>query len=410
MARQHRNARIQTRDARAKLGPSKEPYWHEVERGRSIGYYRGRSGGSWWLREYIAGTYRKRRLGRADDVNDADGVSVLSFKDAVRLALSDDRSTQVSDRHYTVDDALADYFELRKVTSPSGSLDRDRVAANAWIVPNAGPKRPKQPDDEKRLQPIRASLHGQSITSLTPSDLRRWRNSLVPPISDPEQKRRSQATANRVWTILRAALNQAFENEKVASDHAWRRIKPFKNVDRPQTRFLKADECRNLINAAPPDFRQLVRGCLFTGLRLGELLALQAHDFDEDHITVRHSKTATSRRVPLNAEGTAFFQSVIAEKAQTDPVFVTQDGTPWTKIRVSRAMRNACADAQIEPPLEFRQLRTTYGSLLLNADAPLSTISELLGHKDTRMTRRHYAHLLSEKLKETVDTKLPHFG
>ena len=64
---------------------------------------------------------------------------------------------------------------------------------------------------------------------------------------------------------------------------------------------------------------------------------------------------------------------------------------------------------KISPPIQFRQLRTTYGSLLLNADAPLSTISELLGHKDTRMTRRHYAHLLWDKLKETVDERLPTF-
>jgi integrase len=44
-----------------------------------------------------------------------------------------------------------------------------------------------------------------------------------------------------------------------------------------------------------------------------------------------------------------------------------------------------------------------------NADASLNTISELLGHKDTRMTRRHYAHLLWDKLKETVDERLPKF-
>jgi integrase len=65
--------------------------------------------------------------------------------------------------------------------------------------------------------------------------------------------------------------------------------------------------------------------------------------------------------------------------------------------------------AKIDPPIQFRQLRTTYGSLLLNADAPLNTISELLGHRDTRMTRRHYAHLLWDKLKETVDERLPTF-
>ena len=72
-------------------------------------------------------------------------------------------------------------------------------------------------------------------------------------------------------------------------------------------------------------------------------------------------------------------------------------------MQVSRAMRRACAKAQVVPPIEFRQLRRTYESLLFNAEAPLSTISELLGHKDTRMTRQHYAHLLSETLKDSAE-------
>ena len=56
-------------------------------------------------------------------------------------------------------------------------------------------------------------------------------------------------------------------------------------------------------------------GCLFTGLRLGELLALTAADVGEDHVTVRHSKTGKSRRVPLNAEGTEFFRALVNGKS-----------------------------------------------------------------------------------------------
>lgn len=126
-------------------------------------------------------------------------------------------------------------------------------------------------------------------------------------------------------------------------------------------------------------------------------------------MTIRHGKTGLARRVPVNNEGASFFEDMVAERSPGDIVFIQTDGTPWAPMRVSRGLRLACKNAKIEPPIQFRQLRTTYGSLLLNADAPLSTISELLGHKDTRMTRRHYAHLLSEKLKETVDAKLPSF-
>lgn len=105
-------------------------------------------------------------------MNAADGISVLSFKDAVRLALSDDRATQPSSRHYTVDDALDDYFESRRACSPPASLDRDRVAANAWIVPLPDDKQSSGPAAEPRLSRLRASLHGRRIASLTANDLR----------------------------------------------------------------------------------------------------------------------------------------------------------------------------------------------------------------------------------------------
>jgi hypothetical protein len=45
---------------------------------------------------------------------------------------------------------------------------------------------------------------------------------------DKDSERRRQASANRVFTILKAALNHAFHDGKVPSDIAWRTVKPFK--------------------------------------------------------------------------------------------------------------------------------------------------------------------------------------
>jgi integrase len=145
-------------------------------------------------------------------------------------------------------------------------------------------------------------------------------------------------------------------------------------------------------------------------MRLGELLALTVATIGPDHVSVLYSKTGGSRRIPLNPEGARLFQALADGRSAKDPVLTQATGTRWTGMQVSRALRRACERANIDPPIQFRQLRTTYGSLLLNADAPLSTISELLGHKDTRMTRRHYAHLMWDKLKETVDERLPAFA
>jgi integrase len=415
MSRQHHSVRLQTRDARLKLPLRHDPYWYEVERGRSIGYHRGRRGGTWRLREFIEGAYRNRTLGRADDRNDADGTGILSFNDVIRLVLkSPDQSGEGlagSGRIHldvTVEDALKDYLDARKVRCSADDLKKDRICIEALIVPSpAGRRRGELSDEERRR--FKYSLRGKLVGELTTEDLRRWRDSRVPHTDDREIRRRSQATANKLWSLLRAALNLAYQNEKTPSDQAWRRITPFKNVDRPQTRFLGVDECRRLVDAAEPYFRQLIRASLLTGMRLGELVRLTVGDVGPDYLTVHHSKSGASRRIPLKVEGVRLFRTAIDGKPHDARVLAQVNGAAWTPMRVSRALRQTCQEAKIAPPIQFRQLRTTYGSLLLNADASLNTISELLGHKDTRMTRRHYAHLLWDKLKETVDERLPKF-
>src|SRR5712671_8237976 len=66
---------------------------------------------------------------------------------------------------------------------------------------------------------------------------------------DVEAVRRRRATANRVLTFLKAALNHAWRNGMVPSDDAWRRVKPFRSVDAPVIRYLSHDEITRLLNA-----------------------------------------------------------------------------------------------------------------------------------------------------------------
>src|SRR5215831_7669942 len=93
MPRQIRDVRLQTREARLKLAPAKEPYWREVRRGLHVGYYKGRETGTWWLREIREGRRAKRRVGLADDHVPADGMSVYSFEQVLKVALGEERPT-----------------------------------------------------------------------------------------------------------------------------------------------------------------------------------------------------------------------------------------------------------------------------------------------------------------------------
>jgi len=91
--------------------------------------------------------------------------------------------------------------------------------------------------------------------------------------NDQDGRRKRKASANRALSILKAALNLAYQDERVLSDESWRRVKPFSRVDEAKVRYLNNDESRRLINACDPDFRLLVQAALLTGCRYGELTA-----------------------------------------------------------------------------------------------------------------------------------------
>ncbi len=216
-----------------------------------------------------------------------------------------------------------------------------------------------------------------------------------------DAKRSRKSTANRILTVLKAILNKAFEDGLAPDDKEWRKVKPFKQVDEPIVRFLTVAESTRLINSCRKDFRLLVQAALLTGCRYGELTRILANHVNLEtglvYITAE-AKSTKGRHVPLSEEGLVFFEEQAIGKSDQENVFTRKDGNPWKKNHQSRLMIAACDQAKIDPPIGFHELRHTYASLLAQAGADLLTISKLLGHADTRITSRHYAHLCDKPL------------
>jgi integrase len=73
-------------------------------------------------------------------------------------------------------------------------------------------------------------------------------------------------------------------------------------------------------------------------------------------------------------------------------------------------MLDACRHAKIKPAVSFHILRHTHGSMLAMRGVPLGVIAEQLGHSDTRMTEKHYAHLAPSFVAETIRARFPTLG
>jgi integrase len=149
-------------------------------------------------------------------------------------------------------------------------------------------------------------------------------------------------------------------------------------------------------------------------------------DFDPQAgtATVGRSKGGKPRHVALTDEGRAFFTRMTPGKAGQARIFersvvvrqATRDApaetarVPWGKSHQFRFMREACAAAKITPPVSFHELRHTYGSRLAMRGVPMAVVAAQLGHADTRMTERHYAHLAPNYVADTVRASFGDLG
>ena len=412
MSRQIRDAALETRSARSRLKAQHKPYYRLIESGLHLGYRKpvGGGPGSWPVRRADgAGGYSVQNLRTpsgelilADDYEDPDGARVMSYAQAQRAALKPRTAAQA--KPYTVADALDAYFRfLRNDGRASHSVYDAERRSQAFIRPELGPVQ---------------------LSALTTERLRQWRDALA--IAAPrlrtrageEQKhgaaavtedarRKRRASTNRTWTILVAALNHAFRDGKVESDHPWRKIQPFRSVDSPRSRYLSLDECQRLINASAPDFRPLVQAALHTGCRYGELCALTVADFNVDvgTISIRRSKSGKARHVSLTDEGRGFFERLTAGRAGAEPMLGR-----WSASSQLRPMAAAVMRARIEPRITFHGLRHTYASHCAMAGVPLLVLAKNLGHADARMVEKVYAHLAPSYAADAIRAGVPKFG
>lgn len=445
MARTKRSAKLDTRNARLKANVMAGKMHQEpLAPGQYLAYRRPEKGGagSWFARWHREGKILQTRLGTADDFQEADEKSVLSyaqaqsrahtwFKTQEHQAIQGDESLP-EDGPLTVARALDRYF-ARNESQGGKSVKDMRQRAELWIKPTLGPieigkltrgnvegwhqsiaeserqKRPKQ-EAENPKRPRKAK---EDSTKKAPEEK-------SPPNED--DKRRRKATANRVLAILKAALTCArVQGWVICSGDAWELVKPFRAVEEPRQNYLTPEEQQRLLNAIQDaDFRILVAGALATGCRYGELCRMKVEDFDPSgagSVLVRIAKSGKPRRVLLTQEGRAFFQCLTAGHAPGELIFQHQafDGRDWKGERVQREwkrseqqrpMREACIAACL-PVMGFHQLRHSYASALVAAGMPLALVAKLTGHADTRMLERHYAHLAPSDLSRALEAMAP---
>ena len=163
----------------------------------------------------------------------------------------------------------------------------------------------------------------------------------------------------------------------------------------------------------------IVSLALATGLRRGELLALEWSDIDLDRgvlrversveetkagLRVKPPKTKRGRRnIGLPADTVAMLREhrkaqmelrlALGQGGQPVLVFSTIEGGHLKPNGISRSWRQTCKARKL-PRVQFHALRHTHASTLIRAGVDVLTISRRLGHSSASMTLDVYGHLM----------------
>ena len=166
----------------------------------------------------------------------------------------------------------------------------------------------------------------------------------------------------------------------------------------------------------PEPSRSLARLLAFTGLRIGELLALRWRNVDLERGLLRVTQTVydghfdepksprSKRSVPL---GPRSIEILSARKpAVTNPdglVFCTREGTALDRHNLlNRELKPTCKKLGLAG-VNWHWLRHANATLLDAVGTPLGTVQAILGHSSSEITREVYLHSIPADARAAVE-------
>ena len=256
-------------------------------------------------------------------------------------------------------------------------------------------------------------FRGKDLNQITKVDAKRFFIELLNGKLHPN-------TVKTYYSVLRALLSEAFEDERITVNPVIGLSKLFRNKrnEKPESDcFFAHDEVTKLLQTALVHFSNyypMILCASRTGMRLGELIALKWDDidFNKRFVNVNQSdyrgiealtKSRRSRQVDISnqlyetlvlwkAKQSQLFQSW--KEASPVYVFTTETGCKINPNHFRDLVWKKCLELAGIRYIKFHALRHTFASLLLQKGESPVYVQKQLGHHSIDQTVGTYGHLI----------------
>ena len=160
--------------------------------------------------------------------------------------------------------------------------------------------------------------------------------------------------------------------------------------------------------------RMIIMCFYSTGMRLSELVGLDVADVDMERSVVKvFGKRSKERIVPFGVEMKRELENYLglrsAQRSASEALFLSRGGGRVSHSTVYRMVREKLSGVTSVNKKSPHVLRHSFATAMLNNDAELGVVKELLGHKRLATTEV-YTHLTFEELKRFYKKAHPRAG
>lgn len=237
----------------------------------------------------------------------------------------------------------------------------------------------------------------------------------------------SQSYLDKAYQLLKSIFNEAVRKKIVTENIMLNIRKPKSKQELVKVRALTVDEQKKLIDVLKSEdirYSEQMLLSMFTGMRMGEINALEVGDINFNDRTIRVCKTvsrglngktyisnstktkAGMRTIYFNDDMADFLKQCIGDK-KDGLIFVSSVDKLVTTNQVNYQYANTLKkydilDKSVYGKVDLHSLRHTYATRCIESGMPAKVLQNLLGHTDIRITLDTYCDVFQKYSMENL--------